>query len=180
MNDPRPTRTGRAMARLGQLARGMAALAALAVLLVGVPLVLARTAGWPLPSGWPTTGGMRLIARGGLSDAFWLKAFAVVVWLAWVQLAFAVVTEVAALVRGRTPRPRLGLSWAQDLAAQLVGTVVMVASVLGQAPHAGAAAPPVAVQVAAIAPAPAVVLVPASPASHVVVRGESLSSIAED
>ena len=43
------------MRRLGLLAKGIGALILLVLLLVGVPLLLVRTAGWPLPTAIPST-----------------------------------------------------------------------------------------------------------------------------
>ena len=173
--------------RLATLARALGALITLVILVVGIPLALARTAGWPLPAHWPAAGQVQEVLRDGLGDTFWIKAFALIVWVAWLQVAWAVMAELVASVRGRTVLHRPGMAWAQHLAGRLVGAVVLATGSVGQLPHAGAvAATPsaVAVQAAALAStpvAPGVVSVPVGAgATHVVVRGETLSSIAED
>ena len=84
----------------------------------------------------------RLALHDGLAGSFWVKAFALVAWFAWAQVAAAVATETVALIRGRTARPRAGLAWAQQLAAHLVGAVVVASSMTGPVSPAGAAARP--------------------------------------
>ena len=91
-------------------ARSVGALLALSALLVGVPVALAALAGWPLPTAWPNGDRLSFAARGGLGDGFWLKVFALVVWLAWAQLALAVLREVVAAAGHRTRPARSG--WA--------------------------------------------------------------------
>ena len=143
--------------RLATLARALGALITLVILVVGIPLALARTAGWPLPAHWPAAGQVQEVLRDGLGDTFWIKAFALIVWVAWLQVAWAVMAEIVASVRGRTVLHRPGMAWAQHLAGRLVGAVVLATGTVGQLPHAGAvAATPsaVAVQAAALASTP--------------------------
>ena len=47
---------------------------------VGIPWALARVAGWPLPTTWPHLERLPDVLRDGLSDGFWVKAIALVVW----------------------------------------------------------------------------------------------------
>ena len=68
----------------------------LAVLLVGVPVLLIGLAGWPLPTGIPDwERAATMVRQGDIPAATVIKAIAVIVWLAWVQLAWAVVWEAA-------------------------------------------------------------------------------------
>ena len=175
--------------KLSTLLQATGALAALLAIAIGVPWALARVVGWPLPSTWPHLDRMSGVLRDGLSDGFWIKVMAVVVWLAWVQVIVAIGTEVVARVRGRSTDRRRGLGWAQAVAGQLVGALAVAGGLIGSAPHAVAApTPSLASTMAAVAgPAPAAspspttaVAVAAPPATHVVVPGESLSSIARD
>ena len=161
----------------------------LVALLVGVPVVLAAVAGWPLPTAWPNGDQVRFAARGGLGDTAWLKIFALVVWLAWAQLVVAVLRELVAVARHRTRPARSG--WAPALAGRLVGALLVSSGAVGHVPHAlslaSAVAPPSPVAVPSplavptVAASVAALAAPAVPmAQHVVVRGESLSSIARD
>ena len=173
--------------KLSTLLRAGGALAALLAITLGVPWALARVAGWPLPTTWPHLDRLPDVLRDGLSDGFWIKAIALVVWLAWAQVIIAVGAEVVARVRGRSSDRRRGLGWAQAVAGQLVGALAVAGGLVGSAPHAIAApAPSLASTLVAVAgppPAAPSTMAPvalAAPVQHVVVRGESLSSIARD
>ena len=133
----------------------------------------------------PTATSCASQRGAGSDDAVWLKAFAVVVWLAWAQLAVAVLREVVAAVRHRTGSARSG--WAAAVAGRLVGALLVSSGGLSYVPHAlpfaEAAANPVAVPAATTTIAASVARLaapPVLPAPHVVVRGETLSSIADD
>ena len=86
------------------------ALVLLVALLIGVPVVLIALAGWPLPTSMPDWEHVWTMMRQGEipADAV-IKGIAVVVWVAWLQLAWAVVWELAVNVRrtgdGRRHRP---------------------------------------------------------------------------
>jgi hypothetical protein len=173
--------------RFRTLARASAAAVAVVAIAVGVPWALLRVVGWPLPEAWPHLGQLRAALHDGVPDGFWLKAAAIVVWLAWLQLVLALAAEVVSLARGRSNSRTVGFGWAQVVAARLVGAVVVAGGLAGAVPHAGAeaghkveACPSVESAVTAMA-APSMVApgVAAGPATHVVVRGESLSSIAQ-
>jgi nucleoid-associated protein YgaU len=84
------------------LLRGLAALALLLALLVGLPIALVTAVGWPLPTELPTwTAFERTLTRGELDSWTLVKALAVLVWLAWAQLAASAVAELVAILRGR-------------------------------------------------------------------------------
>ena len=90
------------MRRAGLLAKGIGALVLLVLLLVGVPLLLVRTGGMATADGDPVDRRRwRCIDPHGVPSSTLLKAVAVVVWLAWLQLVVSVVTEVVAAWRGR-------------------------------------------------------------------------------
>ena len=95
------------MRRAGLLAKGIGALVLLVLLLLGVPLLLVRTAGWPLPTAIPSTDAVGdALTRTGVPSTTLVKAVAVVVWLAWLQLVVSVVTEVVAAQRSRPAAAR--------------------------------------------------------------------------
>jgi hypothetical protein len=163
--------------RIAMLARAVLALALIVVLAAGVPLLLVRVAGWPLPSRLPSSEQLRFALGGDIGDRFWLKLFAIVVWLAWMQLMSAFVREAVALARGRMVRVRSADAWAQHVAGRLIGAIAVAVTIVGPAPGAHGRALPLAVVDVA---APLQVAETPTLSTHVVVRGESLSSIAAD
>ena len=121
------------MTRTRRALQVLAALAALGLLILGVPIVLAALAGWPLPHAMPDPSAVTSALRNGWAPdgPFVLKALAVVCWLAWAQLAACVVVEFAAALRGRHSAARVPLAgWAQPLAARLVATLLVAGTVL--------------------------------------------------
>jgi hypothetical protein len=115
--------TGRARTVL----TGLAALAVLAALLVGLPLVLYRFGGAPLPSRMP---GWHALLRQLASRDNGGTALAVIrdcAWLAWLLFAACVLAEAQAAVRGRRA-PRLRLGGIQGAAAQLVALAALTFS----------------------------------------------------
>jgi len=112
--------TGRARAA----ATGLAALTVLAALVVGLPLVLYRFGGAPLPGRIP--GWHDLAARLARRDEGG-TALAVIrgcAWLAWLLFTACVLAEAQAAVRGRRA-PRLRLGGLQGAAAQLVALAAL-------------------------------------------------------
>ena len=106
--------------------RGAASLVATALLLFGVPLGLIAFVGWPLPTSMPSTESLTQGINAGVSDAFIVKALALIAWVAWAQLALALVVEATAAVRGR-PSVTLPLGPGfQVAAARLIAGIVML------------------------------------------------------
>src|SRR5215469_12873805 len=106
---------------------GLAALAALAALVVGLPLVLYRFGGAPLPGRMP---GWHDLARRLASRDDGDAALLVVgdcAWLAWLLFTVSVLAEAQAAVRGRRA-PRLLLGGIQGAAAQLVALAALAFS----------------------------------------------------
>lgn len=176
--------------------RAVAGLAALTVLLVGVPVALATLAGWPLPRRVPDPAavGRFLSSRAELPPDVVFKALALVGWAAWVEMAAATVVELVAFARS-SHAPRLPLPLAgpvQSVAASLVAAAAMVllplrvptspAVPLTSLPfvHAAAvtqveAAPPATATAATPEQSPAA---PAREAAYTVKPGDWLSRIA--
>lgn len=148
---------------------GALALVALLGLLVGPPLALAVVVGWPLPTALPDLARVTESVRTGIDDAVIVKALALLAWLAWAQVALAVVVEVVAVARGRVARRLPVLSGFQAGAGRLVaGALLLVAS------HSEVAPTPDPVRPLAVAiafdGAPAVPVVPHEPVPTPVVR----------
>src|SRR5690348_4233099 len=126
--------------RSGAAARGLAATLTLLVLVVGLPLVLYRFGGSPLPRRLPA---LHQVTAGLLhrdTGTVFLAAVRDVTWGAWALFTVSVLTETMALLRGRRA-PRLRIGGLQGFAAQLVTLAAMtfsnpVSSVLAAAPAA--------------------------------------------
>ena len=114
------------VARLTHRLRSLAALLALLALLVGVPMLLALVAGWPLPRRAPDWSLISTaLQQGDIPGETVIKVLAVLVWLAWAQLAVDLqqgTADVAVLALAAV-RPR-------DLVA---ADIILVAGEIGRA-----------------------------------------------
>lgn len=80
--------------------RSLLALAVLAGVAVGIPLVLVRVADWPLPTRMPDWDRVRLaIRQNDIPAAVVIKTLACVVWIAWAQMMWALAWELAVNIR---------------------------------------------------------------------------------
>lgn len=178
--------------RLADFARGLAALAGLAALLVGVPVALAAFVGWPLPTRAPSPDAIvEALTRRGVDDAVVVKTLAIVLWVAWLQIALAIAVEIVAVARGRVPRRVPALPGVQSLVARLVATAALLTALSSpRAADTPARVPIVHLSPAAVtattvpvAPPPAVHDAPLPAAAdgpqYVVQRHDSLWAIAE-
>jgi MYXO-CTERM domain-containing protein len=104
---------------------GLAALAALIALTVGVPLLLVRVFGAPVPH---TAPSLSLLTHR-LDITAVIRICVVVVWLAWLQLAWCVIAEVSAAVRNRGMPRRVPLAGGtQAMVHRLVSAVLLLSS----------------------------------------------------
>ena len=134
--------TGRASRgrRLGTTLRGAAALVTLAALVIGLPLVLYRLGGNPIPGhvpAWRHVGTLLLHRDNG---TVFLGAVRDISWIAWALFTVAVAAEIQAALRGRSA-PRLRLGGLQNGASWLVAVATLAfssqpAAVLASAPAA--------------------------------------------
>jgi len=116
------------MGTAARLTRGLGASIVLLALVVGVPVFLAFAVGWPLPRAVPAWADVRATFTGDLPldpDTVW-KVLAVVVWIAWVQLAAAAAVEVVALARGGIASPIRGLAHMQGLTGPLLSAAALL------------------------------------------------------
>jgi DNA-binding SARP family transcriptional activator len=95
---------------MARRSRALAALATLAVVTVGVPALLVVVAGWPLPRQRPSWERIRIaLQQGDIPAEVVVKTIAVLVWIAWAQLMWALAWEVIvnlrATERGTSARP---------------------------------------------------------------------------
>ena len=78
-----------------RLFQGVSAAIGLVLVVVGVPLLLIAVAGWPLPTAMPDWSNVYWSARQQHIPAeFVVKSLAVVAWVAWAQLTWAIVWEL--------------------------------------------------------------------------------------
>jgi nucleoid-associated protein YgaU len=162
-------------------ARGIGALVALVVLVVGVPAFLAVAVGWPLPHGSFTLTDVidAVTGTAAIPDALWFGALACVGWVMWVRVAIAVVGETRAAFAGRAA----GDQGLRRAVAPLVAAALLTVSTARTARPAEAAAVRPLPAVAAIAviapvPPPAPAGSPATP-TWTVARHDTLWDIAE-
>ncbi len=111
-----------------RLLAALGALAALGVLLVGVPFALVQLGSWPI-TGVPTGEQIRDLPSTVVTDDAVIAILTVVLWLAWAVFVASVLVEVVAQVRARArgeDRPaRSGGGPVQAVARYLVGSLLM-------------------------------------------------------
>jgi DNA-binding SARP family transcriptional activator len=174
----------RALATVGRLLRAVAALAALAGFVAGVPWLLTASSGWPLGwIGWPQLAHMPGLAElstaltSPWSDQMILGLLASVGWVLWLIFVRHVIVEIieasadaAATRHGRPRVPVSGRGPIRWVAAVLVGAIV--GAVLFDAARAvtgvGATNAAAAADAAARRPAVAVIAAPHTGAPAVI------------
>src|SRR4051812_12540415 len=117
------------MSAVRELGKGMSALVALMSLLVGVPVALLALAGWPLPQRVPRLESVgHALSQSQIPDEFWVKAAAVVCWIAWLILVICVLVELVAWVGGYAARRLPVVGPVQLWIARLVASALLVFS----------------------------------------------------
>ena len=137
--------TGR---RAAAALRGLAAMITLLVLVIGLPAVLYRFGGNPVPRRLPSLHQVSHTLLQRDSGALFLGIVRDISWIAWALFSLAVVIETLAAVRGRQA-PRLRLGGLQHMAGQLVAVAAMTFSSPATALLAASAGP---VAVATVSP----------------------------
>ena len=180
---------------------GVAALLAIAVILVGVPIALIVAAGNPLPTAAQAHNIVTLVPDYG--DVVLLtKVLPCLGWLAWLLFAIPVLMEIGAGVAGRKTSKRIWLlKGQQQAAAALVATVLVMFAGAGlthgpaqsaaPAPHAATVSIEVAEPVPATVPPAEPTIEPATitassasvssteTVTHMVIPGDNLWDISE-
>ncbi|HEY8546854.1 MAG TPA: LysM peptidoglycan-binding domain-containing protein [Acidimicrobiales bacterium] len=99
---------------------------------VGVPAALVVFVGWPLPTKVPTMESLSdAFEREGVPLEVIVNGLAIVVWVAWAQLTWALAAETRALAQGRVARHARVWPGAQMMARSLVASAALVVSSLG-------------------------------------------------
>lgn len=156
------------MARLTNRIRSLAALLALFALLVGVPMLLALVAGWPLPRRAPDWSRISTaVQQGDIPGEAVIKVLAVLVWIAWAQLAWAIVWELVVNVprsnRGQLaqPAPLVPPGVGRGI-GRLVALALSIGITLASTPAPSLARPAPAVAMASRAPSASTIVLGAS------------------
>ena len=156
------------MARLTHRLRSLAALLALVALLVGVPILLVLVAGWPLPRRAPEWSRISTaVQQGDIPGETVIKVLAVLVWIAWAQLAWAIVWELVVNVprsnRGQLAQPApLVPSGVGRGIGRLVALALSIGITLASTPTPSLARPAAAVAMAPRAPSASTIVLDAS------------------
>ena len=88
--------------------RALGALLVITAVLAGVPLVLIKIAGWPFPQRIPTWERFTISVRqGDVPSEVVIKTLAVIVWIAWALLAWALLWEIAVNTRQSSRRANI-------------------------------------------------------------------------
>jgi LysM repeat protein len=126
------------MNRLRALTRGVASLAALAALLVGLPVLLSS---WGRLPGSPSGDWWERLSDTAVSDTTVFVVLTVAAWVAWATFAAAVVVEFVAGIRG-FQAPRIAFAGPfQRSARTLVAGVLLMLSLLQSAGPSYASVP---------------------------------------
>ena len=125
--------------RGADVVRGVAAMAAITVLIGGVPWALSAFVGWPLPTSVPSWSDITAaLGDSYIPDAFLAKALAVVCWIVWVELVASLLVEAVAVVRGRQAGALRLAGPVQPMVARMVAAVsLMVVLVITRPDQAG-------------------------------------------
>ena len=191
---PAGARAHRPLHALVRWSRAATAVVVLAALLVGIPRLLILIAHWPLPTRVPDWERVRIaLQQGDIPSTVVLKTIATLVWIAWLQLAWALLWELAinlprrvgGLDARRPPMvPKLYAAGAGRLVSLLLSVGMMAGTVaappLTRSASAAPLAPrarPVVAQVSALSAIRADIR--ASSCTWQVAPGDSLWAIAE-
>ncbi|MET9225584.1 BTAD domain-containing putative transcriptional regulator [Lentzea sp. NPDC003310] len=106
-------------------ARGLLALTALSVLVVGLPWALVHFVSWPLPDHVPTWDEAQAILLNPMSGQLFINLLAIVCWISWLGFALAVLRSIVDALRGITWEAARARGPLQALAGTLIGAVVL-------------------------------------------------------
>ena len=105
--------------RLPAILRGIAALLTLIALVAGLPVLLYRLGGSPIPGQLPNWQQIWHTLTRQDNGSLFLAVVRDISWVAWAAFTIAVIAEVQAAIRG-SAAPRLRLGGVQAVAARLV------------------------------------------------------------
>ena len=129
--------------RAASAIRGLAALVTLLLLVIGLPAVLYRFGGSPVPHRLPSLHQVSTVLLHRDSGSLFFGVVRAVSWVAWALFSLAVLTETLAAMGGRQA-PRLRLGSLQNTAGRLVALAALTFSNPATAVLAAAPAAPIA------------------------------------
>jgi DNA-binding SARP family transcriptional activator len=151
-----------------RLARGLWSLSWLTILLAGIPAALVHYVGWPLPDHWPTRPEAEQWVAQPLTRSAVIGAVAVLMWLLWALLVYALVVEILTSTRRAVRALRRLRLPPLPTPMQATASGVLGAAVFGMPTGTAAAAPADAVHpVAASVSDPAATSADPAPAARV-------------
>jgi DNA-binding SARP family transcriptional activator len=107
---------------------------------IGIPALLIRAAGWPLPRRPPPLDALWGAATGAWrpDDHFVIAALAVIAWAVWAQIGAVTLGELRSIHSGRAPYALPGSAWCRPIALRLAA---VLAALIPFVPRAAGAAP---------------------------------------
>jgi DNA-binding SARP family transcriptional activator len=120
-------RSGSRIDRARAVLSGLAAIAALAAIVAGLPIVLYRYGGSPVPRHLASWHQMVAVLRSRDNGNLLIAVVRDCSWLAWLVFAICVVAEIQAAAR-RRHAPRLYLGGFQSMAARMVALAALTFS----------------------------------------------------
>lgn len=135
------------MSRFHRLTLLLGSTMALAVVVIGIPVALIALVGLPFPSPLPTGTELEDMAAGRtpIPVDYLIDLLGLVMWIIWVQIAWAAVIEIAAAARGGLARRARMLPGVQTGVARLVTGAAFLATSLAVRPVSAGPLVPVAV-----------------------------------
>jgi hypothetical protein len=119
-------RPQRRRARSGEFLRALTALLVLAALSGGIPILLWRLGGWPLPHSLPSLAELRIAITRSLPDDVIANTLVTLAWVWWAHFLVCLATETICTVRGRMPIRVPGGFLSQAIAARLIGAILFL------------------------------------------------------
>lgn len=103
-------------------------LAALVVLIAGVPYLLWQLGGWPFPTSVPTVDAIRDALSRPIPDTVIVDVLAIAAWVGWLLFCWSLLTEVLAQIRGVALRKARLTSPFHGIARHLIGSITVLAA----------------------------------------------------
>jgi DNA-binding SARP family transcriptional activator len=107
----------------------------------GIPWLLWRLGGWPLPHSLPTLAELRAGLTRPLPDDLIANTLVTLAWAWWAHFLVCLAAETVSAVRGRMPLRVPGGWLSQAIAARLIGAILLMTSPSGFVQASAVAAP---------------------------------------
>lgn len=111
-----------------RIASTVISIAALAVLIAGVPYLLWQLGGWPFPTSVPTVDAIRDALSRPIPDTVIVDVLAIAAWVGWLLFCWSLLTEALAQMRGVALRRARLTSPFQGIARHLIGSITVLAA----------------------------------------------------